>query len=86
MLDPASEQFHHSKKQRERIYADEVYFTSSQPPKNTPEWACEIKYVYETDEMEYEEHKVDDGFEDYEIVSILWIIIVYFGLFGSKVF
>ncbi|RGB27785.1 hypothetical protein C1646_768678 [Rhizophagus diaphanus] len=37
-----------------------VYFTSSQPPENAPEWAYEIKYIYETDEIEY---KDDDDYE-----------------------
>ena len=49
VLDQVAEQDHHSKKHRERIYNDEVYFTSSKPPENIPEWANNDTY-YETDE------------------------------------
>ena len=75
-MDPASEHIQHAKKLRERIYDDDVYFISGVPPDNAPEWAYEARFIYETDETEYEEYKEDDksdgyGIDDY--VSIIWI-------------
>jgi hypothetical protein len=49
-LDPEAEYIQHAKKQRERIYDDDMYFTSSEPLKNAPEWALDKAKLYETDE------------------------------------
>lgn len=59
MLDPAIEQIVNAKKQRERIYDDDIYFVYSKPPKNTPEWACDIDKVkyYEDTEMTENSHE-----------------------------
>ncbi|POG61878.1 hypothetical protein GLOIN_2v1786037, partial [Rhizophagus irregularis DAOM 181602=DAOM 197198] len=50
VLDPEAEYIQHSKKQRERIYDDDMYFTSSEPLNNAPEWALDKAKMYETDE------------------------------------
>jgi hypothetical protein len=54
VLDPVAEQNQHAKKQRERIYNDNTYFTSTKPPTDAPAWTCrDEKYIYETDETDY---------------------------------
>ena len=63
VLDPASEQFQHAKKQRERIYNDDAYFFSSKPPEDAPEWAYNTRFIYET-ETEYSEYD-DRGGDDH---------------------
>ena len=45
MLDPAAEQIQHAKKQRERIYDDDIYFVYSKLPENIPEWACDPEKI-----------------------------------------
>ncbi|CAB5377985.1 unnamed protein product [Rhizophagus irregularis] len=50
VLDPEAEYIQHTKKQRERIYDDDIYFTSSKPLKNAPEWALDKAKMYKTDE------------------------------------
>ena len=53
MLDPAAEQMQCSKQQRERIYRDNIYFTSNKLSENAPEWTYNrITVPYETDEAE----------------------------------
>jgi hypothetical protein len=73
VLDPAAEQIQHAKKQRERIYDDRIYFTSSKPPENAPEWTCNKEKIYDETDTEMLEYEMDDdddnGFqsdEDYE--------------------
>lgn len=52
-MDPAAELIQRVKKQRERIYNDDIYFLSSKPPKNAPEWAFDAsKVTYETYETD----------------------------------
>ena len=74
MLDPASEQIQHAKKQRARIYNDNVYFTSNGPPENVPEWMIDPNYI-ETEgykdhkvceEYEYEEYENDNKVNNYD--------------------
>jgi hypothetical protein len=59
VLDPAIKQIVNTKKQRERIYDDDIYFVYSKPSKNTPEWACDIDKVkyYEDTEMTENSHE-----------------------------
>ncbi|RIA87431.1 hypothetical protein C1645_827805 [Glomus cerebriforme] len=45
VLDPAAEEIQHAKKQWERIYDDDTYFTYSKPPENTPEWAYDAEKI-----------------------------------------
>jgi signal peptidase I len=54
VLDPAVEHVQHAKPQRERIYNDNVYFTSSKRPVNALTWTYK-EIHYETDEENYEE-------------------------------
>jgi uncharacterized protein YcnI len=61
VLDPAADEIQHSRKQRARIYKDEVYFTSRKPPENVPGWAINReKRIYETDASEYEDYEGDN--------------------------
>ena len=66
MLDPAAEQIQHAKKQRERIYDDDIYFVYSKLPKNIPEWACDPEKIKDlpeahTDEVDYDNNiQLDD--------------------------
>ena len=54
MLDPTVEEIQHAKKQRERIYNDDVYFTLKSVPEGIPEWAYNSgKFIYETDNGEF---------------------------------
>ncbi|CAB4423968.1 unnamed protein product [Rhizophagus irregularis] len=75
VLDPEAEYIQHAKKQRERIYDDDIYFTSSKPLKNAPEWALDKAKMYETDETnetndvsEYDaaDDVIDDLIQSYE--------------------
>ncbi|GET59115.1 hypothetical protein GLOIN_2v1786037 [Rhizophagus irregularis DAOM 181602=DAOM 197198] len=75
VLDPEAEYIQHAKKQRERIYDDDMYFTSSEPLKNVPEWALDKAKMYETDETnetndvsEYDaaDDVIDDLIQSYE--------------------
>ncbi|GBC29878.2 hypothetical protein GLOIN_2v1786037 [Rhizophagus irregularis DAOM 181602=DAOM 197198] len=75
VLDPEAEYIQHAKKQRERIYDDDMYFTSSEPLKNAPEWALDKVKMYETDETnetndvsEYDaaDDVIDDLIQSYE--------------------
>ena len=66
MLDPAVEYVQHAKQQRERIYNDHVYFTSSKPPENVPSWACKESAYYETDVTNEYEHEIDEEYKDLE--------------------
>ncbi|UZO22609.1 uncharacterized protein OCT59_014969 [Rhizophagus irregularis] len=75
VLDPEAEYIQHAKKQRERIYDDDMYFTSSEPLKNAPEWALDKAKMYETDETnetndvsEYDvaDDVIDDLIQSYE--------------------
>ena len=53
MLDPTAEEIQHAKKQRERIYNDNIYFTLKSVSEGIPEWAYNLrKFVYETDNGE----------------------------------
>lgn len=52
VLNPAAEQIQHAKKQREQIYDDKIYFTSSKPPENAPEWAYNKKKIYDKTDTE----------------------------------
>lgn len=74
-MDPEAEYIQHAKKQRERIYDDDMYFTSSEPLKNAPEWALNKAKMYETDETnetndvsEYDaaDDVIDDLIQSYE--------------------
>ncbi|GET04677.1 hypothetical protein GLOIN_2v1786037 [Rhizophagus clarus] len=72
VLDPEAEYIQHAKKQWERIYNDDIYFMSSKPLKNAPEWALDKMKMYETDETnetigvsEYDD-MVDDLIQSYE--------------------
>ncbi|PKC53889.1 hypothetical protein RhiirA1_478373 [Rhizophagus irregularis] len=56
VLDPEAEYIQHAKKQRERIYDDDIYFTSSKPLKNTLEWA----------EYDVADDVIDDLIQSYE--------------------
>ncbi|GET54904.1 hypothetical protein GLOIN_2v1787947 [Rhizophagus irregularis DAOM 181602=DAOM 197198] len=56
VLDPEAEYIQHAKKQRERIYDDDMYFTSSEPLKNAPEWA----------EYDVADDVIDDLIQSYE--------------------
>ena len=61
VLDPAADNFQHSKKQHTQIYNDEVYFISRKPPGNGPEWMINRgKCMYETDISEYESYEGDN--------------------------
>ena len=62
MLDPAAEQIQHAKKQRERIYDDDIYFVYSKPPKNIPEWACDPEKIKDLPEAHTDE--VDDNYDN----------------------
>ena len=54
MLDPTAEEIQHAKKQRERIYNDDVYFTLKSVSEGISEWAYNSgKFVYETDNDEF---------------------------------
>lgn len=64
VLDPAVEYVQHAKQQRERIYNDHVYFTSSKPPENAPSWACKESAYYETDVTNEYEHEIDEDCYD----------------------
>jgi hypothetical protein len=66
VLDPAVEYVQHAKQQRERIYNDHVYFTSSKPPENAPSWACRESTYYETDVTNEYEYEIDEDYEDLE--------------------
>jgi hypothetical protein len=52
VLDPAMEHVQHAKTQRERIFNDNVYFTSSRHPKNASAWTYK-EIHYETDDEIY---------------------------------
>ena len=54
VLDPAVEHVQHAKQQRERIYNDNVYFTTSKHPENAPSWTYK-EIHYETDDEVYGE-------------------------------
>lgn len=55
-MDPAVEHIQQAKQQRERLWNDSVYFTSSKHPENAPEWACKPESYYEMEaETDYEE-------------------------------
>ena len=62
MLDPAAEQIQHAKKQRERIYDDDIYFVYSKLPKNIPEWACDPEKIKDLPEAHTDE--VDDNYDN----------------------
>ena len=62
MLDPAAEQIQHAKKQRERIYDDDIYFVYSKPPENIPEWACDPEKIKDLPEAHTDE--VDDNYDN----------------------
>ena len=67
MLDPAAEQIQHAKKQRERIYDDDIYFMYSKPPENIPEWACDpekIKDLLEAESHTENEYDVNDNYDN----------------------
>jgi hypothetical protein len=67
VLDPAAEQIQHAKKQRERIYDDDIYFVYSKPPENIPEWACDpekIKDLPEAESHTENEYDVDDNYDN----------------------
>ncbi|EXX59645.1 hypothetical protein RirG_187230 [Rhizophagus irregularis DAOM 197198w] len=75
VLDPEAEYIQHAKKQRERIYNDDIYFTSSELLKNAPEWALDKAKMYETDKTnetndisEYDaaDNVIDDLIQSYE--------------------
>ena len=54
MLNPTAEEIQYAKKQRERIYNDDVYFTLKSVPEGIPEWAYNSeKFVYEMDNGEF---------------------------------
>ena len=60
ILDPAVEHIQYAKQQRERIYNDAVYFTSSKPPENAPSWTFD-EVEYDTDvTIEYLEEEGED--------------------------
>ncbi|RIA82029.1 hypothetical protein C1645_836020 [Glomus cerebriforme] len=62
VLDPAAEEIQHAKKQRERIYDDDTYFTYSKPPENTPEWICNAEKIRnEATDVEMLEYRVNDN-------------------------
>ncbi|GBB96162.1 hypothetical protein RclHR1_00270008 [Rhizophagus clarus] len=72
ILDPEAEYIQRAKKQQERIYNDDIYFVSSKPLENAPEWALDKMKMYETDETnetigisKYDE-MVDDLIQSYE--------------------
>ncbi|GBB99897.1 hypothetical protein RclHR1_36710001, partial [Rhizophagus clarus] len=50
VLDPEAEYIQYAKKQRERIYNDDIYFMSSKPLENASEWALDKMKMYETNE------------------------------------
>ena len=58
-MDPASEQIHYTKRQRERIYNDEVYFLAGSPPDNVPEWANKGKTDYYETETDFDTSFID---------------------------
>ncbi|POG60376.1 hypothetical protein GLOIN_2v1787947 [Rhizophagus irregularis DAOM 181602=DAOM 197198] len=62
VLDPEAEYIQHAKKQRERIYDDDMYFTSSEPLKNTPEWALDKAKI----EYDAADDVIDDLIQSYE--------------------
>ena len=69
VLDLAFEQTP-NKRQRERRYKDDVYFTPDQPPDDLPEWAFdENKNLYETDAGTEGTNEMDqlDEFDDIDI-------------------
>ncbi|RIA91157.1 hypothetical protein C1645_822470 [Glomus cerebriforme] len=43
VLDPTAEEIQHAKKQWERIYDNDTYFTYSKLPENTPEWVYDAE-------------------------------------------
>ena len=76
MLDPTAEEIQHAKKQRERIYNDDVYFTLKSVPEGISEWAYNSgKFVYETDngefgggnEAEYDEYDNYNDNQDFDL-------------------
>ena len=72
VLDPEAEYIQRAKKQQERIYNDNIYFMSSKPLENAPEWALDKAKMYETDETnetsEYD--AIEDVIQSYEDVPI----------------
>ena len=48
------------KKQWEWIYDDDAYFVYSKPPKNIPEWACNIEKI-----KDFSETEIHAKFSDY---------------------
>jgi len=66
VLDPAAEQIQHAKKQRERIYDDDIYFVYSKPPENTHEWAYDPEKIKDLPETETHTEISDN---DYEVVD-----------------
>ena len=66
VLDPAVEHVQHAKQQRERIYNDNVYFTASKHPENTPTWTYKDIH-YETDDEIYGEELQNE--EEYVCVQ-----------------
>lgn len=57
VLDPAVENIQQAKQQRERIWNDTIYFTSTKRPKNAPDWTYSAVNYYETEATatDYEE-------------------------------
>ena len=48
MLDPTTEQIQQAKKQRARIYNDDIYYILGKPPENASEWTIDrTKYKHE---------------------------------------
>ena len=72
VLDPEAEYIQRAKKQRERIYNDNIYFMSSKPLENASEWALDKAKMYETDETnetsEYD--TIENVIQSYEDVPI----------------
>ncbi|RIA90508.1 hypothetical protein C1645_823292 [Glomus cerebriforme] len=62
VLDPAAEEIQYTKKQQERIYDDDTYFTYSKLPENTPEWAYDAEKIRnEATDVKMLEYGVNDN-------------------------
>lgn len=63
VLDPAVENIQQAKQQRERIWNDTFYFTSTKRPNNAPEWTCSAVSYYETETTatDYEDYEDELG-------------------------
>ncbi|RIA83889.1 hypothetical protein C1645_833137 [Glomus cerebriforme] len=74
VLDPAAEEIQHAKKQRERIYDDDTYFTYSKPPENTPEWAYDAEKIRneatDVKMLEYRVNNNNDKMTQYDDASL----------------